>query len=78
MGWIPVAVIGEVPGLLVVEDRDPFEALRNRLLYPEKAGQLAGNRLTVAVSDAAIEETEQGEGINIGNEGFASIAELIA
>lgn len=78
VGRITVAVIGEVPGLLVVEDRDPFEALWNRLLHTEKGGDLAGNRLTVAVSDAAIEETEQGEGINIGNESFASIAELIA
>ena len=77
LGGVAVFVVGEEPRLLVVEHRDALEALRHGLLHSKEAGQGGGNGLAVAISDAAIEQTEEGERIDVLDKALAAIGELI-
>ena len=75
---LPVLVVGEEPGLLVVEHRNALEALRHRFAHPQEGGQLGCDGHAAAVTDAAVEQAEQGEGVDVADEALAAIGELIA
>ncbi len=61
-----------------VEHRDALEALGHRFAHPQKPGQLGGDGLAPAVADAAVEQAEEGEGIDVVDEALAAIGELVA
>lgn len=75
---VAVFGVGEEPRLLVVEHRDALKALGHRFAHPQEQSQFCGKGLAAAAFDAAVEQAEQGEGVDVLNEALAAIGELVA
>ena len=77
LGGVAIFGVGEEPRLLVVEHRDALEALGERFFHAQELGQGSSDGSAVAVFDAAVEQAEQGERIDVLDEALTAIGELI-